>query len=224
MIVEKMLTPKGWLCAPWHINVGHMSACQKNIDEIIEQSLKPLLKQEGYRKADRTWHRECQDAIQVVNIQSSMFSDSNEAKFTINVGCYYPQVAKLLGDRVLQKPKEYECMIRTRLGMLRPENTDLWWIITPDMALERIEKEIVQLWTKYGNPWINAHAKIERALNDEKYILGPRNILGMYFLARTPEESKNIMNRLLREKPKAAAIINSTAKKLNLSTVKEFSS
>ena len=193
-----------------------MTACQKNIDGILELSLKPILKQDGYRKSGRTWHREYKDAIQVVNIQSSRWNDSNEAGFAINVGCYYPQVAKLLGDEVLQKPKEYECMTRARLGSLKPERTDLWWKITPDGATDSIAKEIIQLWEKYGNPWINANAKIEQALNDEKHILGVSYILGMYSLARTPEETRSVFHRILQERPSAVALIKDTAKKLGI--------
>ncbi len=111
-------------------------------------------------------------------------------------------------------------MIRIRLAMLGPENTDLWWTVTPETASDSIAKVIVQLWVRHGNQWIDMNTSIEKALSEEKHILGAPNILGMYYVAKSRAETQNAFKRLLQEYPKASAIICKTAERLGLTTDK----
>ena len=73
--------------------------------KLLEQCLKPLLKEAGFKKQGPTWHRSGNDAIEVFNIQGSQWSKS----FYINLGTYF----KAIGSE--EKPKEYSCHIRERL-------------------------------------------------------------------------------------------------------------
>ncbi len=117
-----------------------------NEKKAIEALLKPALKEQGFRKKGGTWYRECDIAIQVVNLQGSQWSKT----FYINLGVYL----KSLGDKL--QPAEYECHIRTRLSQLVPdmhhlnELCDVHSKVFEDMD----RSDLVLLLINYGLQWL----------------------------------------------------------------------
>lgn len=67
--------------------------------------LKPLLKDNGFKKSATTWHKITDDIIFVLNLQGSQWGP----EYYINLGVYL----KALGSEL--KPKEYSCHIRRRI-------------------------------------------------------------------------------------------------------------
>jgi len=82
----------------------------------VAQHVADVLKEHGFRKKHRTWHRGANGVIQVLNLQASQW---NQHDFYCNLALYLTD----LGD--LASPPEYKCHIRRRTdtadipGMIR---------------------------------------------------------------------------------------------------------
>jgi hypothetical protein len=131
-----------------------MSEIAKQIDRIINNGLAKCLKSEEYVKKTRTFYLRKPAVIKIVNVQASMGNMGDQGKFTLNLGLYSPEIAKLLEGKVgAEFPKEYDCSLRQRIGSLMPAKTDHWWTLPGDETA--LAQEIVYAWQEYGKPWID---------------------------------------------------------------------
>lgn len=149
--------------------VGH------TIDAILKVGLAPSLKARGFTRDKRTWRRAHGDAIQVVNVQASQWNAGPEGRFTINLGLYFPSIAKLLGERAVEKPKEYECHLRQRIGTVVSKR-DHWWTIDPNADANDLAVDTAEKLEKHGLPWLEARrtlADASRALDGAQAVWTP---------------------------------------------------
>lgn len=128
------------------------------IDQVIKANLAPTLKSEGFKKTARTFHRASGPAIHVVNVQASQWGSSDEGRFTLNLGVYVPELARMLGDAVHEKPKEYQCQARARIGSLMPAGSDDWWDVSPSTDLAALTREVEARYVEFGRPWLEARS------------------------------------------------------------------
>ena len=94
---------------------GPVSRIGALIDRIADDALGASLTAAGYVKDDaRTWRRYGADgAIQVVQINGPRRNEGKEAGFGLNVGSYFPTLAKQDGYfPVTDKPNEWDCHAR----------------------------------------------------------------------------------------------------------------
>jgi hypothetical protein len=113
--------------------------------DAIQNGVRSWLRQEGFRVRGRTFNRRTAAGFtQVIGFQMGSFDPPGTTYFpgsfrenvyglwTVNLGVYVPEVAKLTGGRgpgsVVQ---DYHSCIRSRLGHLGPERSDLWWPLSP---------------------------------------------------------------------------------------------
>src|SRR5262245_58254178 len=105
-----------------------MSEIADLIDTVVRLGLAPHLRSSGFKKHSRTFTFETGACTQIVNVQASQANIGSEGRFTLNLGVYFPAVAK---RRVMVArgayPKEYEGTLRARIGSLMPGNRDHWW-------------------------------------------------------------------------------------------------
>ena len=177
----------------------------------------PLLKKEGFKKKARDFYREYEDRIEVINVQASKWNDGAEGKFTVNVGVYYPEIAEIT-DAIPVKgmPKEYDCTITERIGLLTPEKKDEWWKIdssTNDSEVsERVAKQVEVLCI----PWL---ARMS-TLNEVKVAVAKSNrafvAAGIALFQGSPEEAKEYIVQALKQQPLAKSKINAWGKKHGL--------
>jgi hypothetical protein len=101
------------------------------MDEVQSQ-VRPFLEERGFRLRARTLNRTTSDSqVHVINFQ--MGQRWLQGKFTVNVGVYVPEVARVLdGPHKRSFVQEPECCVRHRLGSLGPEHKDLWWDLPLD--------------------------------------------------------------------------------------------
>lgn len=113
------------------------------MDEVQAQ-LRPFLVERGYRCRARTFNRMTDDGlIHVLNFQMGQIS--LQGRFTVNAAVFVPEAARIqLGLEARSFISETACCIRRRLGMLGPENRDLWWGLPlhgPEVADLRLRLE-----------------------------------------------------------------------------------
>jgi uncharacterized protein DUF4304 len=141
-----------------------MSEIAKAIDDCIGLKFVPLLKQEGFRKRGRTFHRKIAHVSQIVNVQASRNNIGADGSFTLNLGVYFPAVdLSVRGAAVPDVPKEYDCTLRERIGSLLPDRTDKWWKLAPGTDYRAISDEICAAWTQAGKPWFERRATLPEA-------------------------------------------------------------
>jgi len=106
----------------------------------VQTSVRPFLKELGFRARARAFNRITSDGItQVIEFQLARFDPPGThyvgfrqnlyGKFTVNVGVYVPELATFAPPAAGKQPfvHEYDCWIRERLGNLGPEHVDIWW-------------------------------------------------------------------------------------------------
>lgn len=111
----------------------------KAVDD-IQASIRPLLKDLGYKVRGRTFNRVTGDGLtQAINFQMGPYDppgttyipglrENLHGLFTVNLGVYVPEVAALQGGGAARSwVQEYQCCIRDRLGHASGSAQDIWW-------------------------------------------------------------------------------------------------
>jgi hypothetical protein len=115
----------------------------------VEKELKALLKGLSFSKRGSTWHRECEEVIQVINLQGSQWSDA----FYINLGVY----VRCLGEECY--PRECFCHVRSRLSRLArlaPAELSRDGTLSDEGIAAMPASEVGKLVCSLGIPWLNA--------------------------------------------------------------------
>ena len=132
-----------------------MSAASKLIDEVIRLELSKSVKAAGFKKRGRNFHRTLPECVQLVNVQASQWNSGANGSFTLNLGVWFPAVAKVarrLTGRNL--PREVDCTVRQRIGFLTPERLDKWWEVASETNLQDLSKECAGVFSSCGLPWL----------------------------------------------------------------------
>jgi Domain of unknown function (DUF4304) len=89
------------------------------ISRLIKIWLDPPLKSSGFTRKSRTWSRRTNGKIDVVDVQTSRWNRVESGAFTINLGIFLPEVFEIYwGKPAPACPKEWECVVRMRIGRL----------------------------------------------------------------------------------------------------------
>jgi hypothetical protein len=140
----------------------------------IQSALRPLLRRRGFKVRGRTFNRETDDSLtQVVNIQMGGsgppgttyipgLREDLHGLFTVNLGVYVPEVAKLHGGGLAKSwVQEYRCCVRARLGELVGEGKDVWWHARAD---EEVVENVRLCLERFGLPFLDRFATRDRIL------------------------------------------------------------
>jgi hypothetical protein len=136
------------------------------IDEVIRRYLHPLLKEHSFVRKARTWNRTRAEFIDVVNVQASQWNTGEAGVFTVNLGVFSPEIHQIISGK--QSPtfvKEYQCVVRTRLGKEDNQVTglmlDQWWKFDSKTDLEQLGREIADLLVTHGFPFVERLNSLE---------------------------------------------------------------
>ena len=149
-----------------------MSEVSQSIDQVVRRGLHPLLREQSFKKKGRTFRRDSAGAIQVVNIQGSMTNSGDSGRFTMNLGVYFPAVARLVGTET-ESPLEYECTLRSRIGRLMPARGDHWWELDAATDVDALAADVADAYRRFGEDWLQVHSDVKRAACSEKSWAGP---------------------------------------------------
>jgi len=193
-----------------------MSIVAKKIEEIVKLRLAPLLKQHGFTKSGRDFHRQRERDWQVVNVQASQGNLGEDGKFTVNLGVYVSAVAALAGTPALEgKPKEHSCTVRERIGMLMREQNDHWWNVSPSISSEQTAKDVASAVEQFGIPWLEAHLRLEtiaETLKPQPSVMSAAAALA----AGDTNEAKRRIQFMAADRPMAATTAMAWARKHGL--------
>ena len=133
--------------------------------ELIDAAIAPLssaLRQGGFRKAGRRFHKDIGEARVFLEVQASQWNRDESAKFTVNLAVYAPEILRRIGREVGQPPKsEVGCTWHERIGFLTPARLDLWGQLDGEESIEDVSNLVLDTVHRYGVPWLEAAASYE---------------------------------------------------------------
>jgi len=117
--------------------------------DALQLSLRPLLREHGFRVQGRTFNRKTPDGLtHVVAFQMGRsdppgtvyvpgLTQNLYGKFTVSLGVYVPEVPQYhLGNVAGKFVQDYHCCVRARLGEVGPEQQDIWWELQENPQLD----------------------------------------------------------------------------------------
>lgn len=142
----------------------------------IQKSVAEFLHPLDFRKSGRTYNRAINDGmIHVVNFQMGQYPIGNNVipdlrenlygKFAVNLGVFLPCVWQIEFDKTIPKKvvQEYDCQIRSRLGML-VDGQDIWWSL--DKSPEKTGKMISAYLEMFGLPFLSKYTNYSGVLSE----------------------------------------------------------
>lgn len=101
---------------------------KEKFNNLINETIKPLLKSNGFSKKSLDFHKRKDDLIFLINFQKSHGNSFDETKFYINCGIHSTTIDQIIGRKENSDPKEYECHFRSRISALIESETDRYSI------------------------------------------------------------------------------------------------
>jgi hypothetical protein len=187
------------------------NTAQQEIKTVVNSTLKPILKELGYRKNGNTWNLRDGELTKVVNVQLSSGNSSAEAKFTINLGIYDRNFHKesLNAGRVHEENvKEYNCEIRQRLGTIS-HGIDFWWTIIAGRTNAPAAEDLKNRFIQDGLPWLDSF----KTLEDEYHYFVGRGMHSSAFVAAYILKKDSLFEHLRKSMENANPYYVETIKK-----------
>ncbi|MCP4217922.1 MAG: DUF4304 domain-containing protein [bacterium] len=179
-----------------------MSIIAGKIDEVIKSGPAGLLKENGFKKSSRTFHKQMGEDWLIVHVQASTVNFGSEGKFAVNLGIYNSEVSTKAGKSPIKgKPKEYQATLRERLGEL-VHGYDYWWEIRDGSDLAAIGANVVEAMRQYGLKWFSENmpiAAVSRLLKKQP----SRESIAATLLSGDEEEAKRRLQEFVKERPRA---------------------
>jgi len=177
-----------------------MNVIRQKIEDLVKLHFAPFFKSLGYRKNGRTFSFQFEDNYRIVNIQSWKYNDQNSGKFTINLSVYLAgaQASTNFIAKTLP-PKEYECQIRQRIGVLiGASHGDIWWEVFPNSDVSELAETIIGHLNERAIPWLETMSIPEEAA--EYYLrMNMKGMAALFFwVAGNSKKSSELVYDLLR--------------------------
>jgi hypothetical protein len=134
-----------------------MSRPSDTIDEVVRDHVAPAMKVAEFRKTARSWHSDLGHVVRVVNLQGSAWNSDTRARFTLNLGLWFPEAAEIAGTPAPRnrRPPEHLCTVRERIGQLMPDSGDVWWELTSSRDVAHVGPQVSVALVEHGLPWLD---------------------------------------------------------------------
>jgi hypothetical protein len=183
------------------------------INELVKAQLKPALKELGFKNKSSTFFRQNGELVEIISPQKSKWNDAGEAKFTINLGVYWPQVQEVLGRPAAgSPPKEHDCTIRQRLGPLFDDGKDFWWSVSPDSDMQQIGLDVLEKIRTHALPWLVRATSLDEAVN----LAHTGEAVVLYTIKGERDTATKLLEKAIADTKHAKAFFRTLAKKLGI--------
>ncbi|MDO7876548.1 DUF4304 domain-containing protein [Hymenobacter sp. ASUV-10] len=122
----------------------------------VKQNIWPEFKQLGYKKSGNNFRFYNSSGWgKMLQFQFSHWNSEQEARFTVNVSFYLPEVAQYLLKREPGATfSEHICIVRKRLGNLKPAKRDEWYTIQEGVDPTPVFAQLSADITQYALPFL----------------------------------------------------------------------
>ena len=135
-----------------------METVQDEFKLLMKERIAPKLRELGFKGSGQNFNLPSESHWALIGFQKSMFSDSQELKFTINifvVGKNEWDTARSERSYFPAKPSpttKWGIGWERRIGFLLPEKCDHWWSMKVNSNFETISGQVVEYIAKYALP------------------------------------------------------------------------
>jgi hypothetical protein len=134
----------------------------KLIDEVLRLGPAPYLKESGFKKRARKFFHSQATSTAHIEFQASQWNMASQARFTINLGRYFPAIAEANCQPIVEEPsKQHLLSAGIRIGHLLPQPQDYWWSIEPDTDLQALAAELVTVLKNFAFPYLERISTLE---------------------------------------------------------------
>ncbi len=175
------------------------------------------MKAKGFKKKARNFYKALDGGVfLLVNVQGSMYNDNQDARYTVNLGVFFPEIYEMVGfGNVDTVPSIPDCSISKRIGHLKPEKTDFWWQLTPSSNLQQLATDVSASVERYGLPWLQENSSISEASAELKG-QNPFTAAATAVIEGNRAEAADIINRIISKGSAAKSRAISWGKKYKL--------
>ena len=175
------------------------------------------MKAKGFKKKARNFYKELDGGVfLLVNVQGSMYNDNQDARYTVNLGVFFPEIYEMVGfGNVATVPSVPDCSISKRIGHLKPEKTDYWWQLTPASNLQQLATDLSASVEQYGLPWLQRNSSISDASAELKG-QDPFTAAATAVIEGNRTEAADIINKIISKGSAAKSRAISWGKKYKL--------
>lgn len=134
---------------------------QETFEAFIGDEVWPFLKQRDFRRSKGTFHHAVGESWEIINLQKSSYSDSDEVHFTANLAVAFKSLTE--GGRGWPKgkrPPAHGCRVQQRLGFVLGEH-DTWWSVSAGADTESLGDAVRLALERYALPWLVARSSEE---------------------------------------------------------------
>lgn len=122
----------------------------------VAQAMAPsasLLKELGFRCRGTNYYRHIDGCAHVINVQSSAHNSSERVRFTLNLGVYEPEAARLLDKAAALPTKVDGCILQERVGWVVPIRGDLWFEVPASAPSTEAAAHVHGVVSEHVLPW-----------------------------------------------------------------------
>lgn len=133
----------------------------QQFDEVLKEVITPQLKSLGFKKSGNNFYRDLGDIGQCFNVQQSRWNTADAKTFCFNLGLIHKEIYKDLGYVDFpQFPKEYDCPVRCRSGLLKFGKDD-WYELSSQTDFETLKATIAYDFVTYIKPFFLQYAVLD---------------------------------------------------------------
>jgi len=146
------------------------------LKSLVNETIAPLLKTLGFKKSGYNFYREAEEIGVSINLQQSKWNSAEAKQFTINVGLVHKEIFRTMCSKELTKfPKEYDCLISTRLSHLKHEK-DNWYELNVNTDFSSIANQFNNDILDYLIPFIKKYEQFQNwidftTLENSKFVI-----------------------------------------------------
>ena len=140
------------------------------------KELRPSMTREGFRRHSQNFVIQSDECWGVINFQKSLYSSTNEKRFTVNVAIAAKRVLRFCGEASDEPPRHWMCHWQNRIGHFIPGSGDRWWTLSDEASYYPIFTEVEALLVEKAVPIIKHHLTEEQLL-----VLWSENIGGFEY-------------------------------------------
>lgn len=102
---------------------------KEKFSNLVNETVKPLLKSNGFSKKSLDFLKKKDDLIFIINFQKSHGNSFEGTKFYINCGIHSTTIDQIIGRKEPSDPKEYECYFRSRISSIIQSEIDRYTVV-----------------------------------------------------------------------------------------------
>ena len=142
-----------------------MKTVQEIFKSLLKEMIAPRLREEGLKGSGQNYAIPSDNYWALIGFQKSMFSDSQEINFTINLYVVNKQEwekARVERSYFPAKPTsttQWGIGWSRRIGFLFPERSDHWWTLNMTTDLGKLSDQVIESIVKLAVPAMNEEMK-----------------------------------------------------------------